>query len=91
MNFSWDANKARSNLAKHTVSFEEASTVFADSLSVSIPDPLHSDEEERFILLGLSLHGRLIVVVHTEQDDIVRIISARLATAHERKQYEQGT
>ena len=91
MKFTWDKNKATSNLTKHGVSFEEASTVFADFLSSLIADPLHTEQEERFILLGMSNSQRLLIVVHTEQEDTVRIISARPATALERKQYEQGT
>ena len=91
MKFIWSQAKASSNQSKHNVSFEEASTVFADALSLVIDDPLHSEEEERFILVGMSARQRLLVVVHTETEETIRIISARLATAHERKQYEQGT
>ena len=89
MKFNWDSRKAAANLTKHGVSFEEASTVFADELSSLIADPLHSENEARFILLGMSISQRLLVVVHTEQDDAIRIISARRATRNERKQYEQ--
>lgn len=85
----WDPKKARSNLSKHNVSFEEATTVFTDSMSITIPDPLHSNEEERFIIVGQSARFRLLVVVHTDQEDKIRIISARLATARERKTYEE--
>lgn len=91
MKFTWDLNKANSNVTKHGVSFEEASTVFADFLSCLIADPLYTEQEERFILLGMSNNQRLLIVVHTEQEDTVRIISARPATARERNQYEQGT
>jgi uncharacterized DUF497 family protein len=87
----WDAEKAARNLAKHGVSFDEAATVFADPLSVTIHDPRHSVGEERLVALGLSHRGRLLVVVHTERGDAVRIISARLATRHERSDYEQGS
>ena len=87
----WDRRKAAANLNKHGVSFEEASTVFADVLSSLIADPLHSENEARFILLGMSISQRLLVVVHTEQEDAIRIISARRATPYERKQYEQET
>jgi uncharacterized DUF497 family protein len=90
MKFIWDEDKAQSDLSKHGVSFEEAATVFADFLSATIPDPLHSDEEERFIIVGMSARQRLLVVVHAEQDDTIRLISARPATTRERKQYEQG-
>ena len=89
--FEWDANKAASNLAKHAVSFEEAATVFGDPVSITIPDPAHSQIEVRFVILGRSHHGRLLVVVHTERGDNIRIISARLASRHERKQYEEAS
>jgi uncharacterized protein len=88
--FEWDTEKAESNLQKHGVSFEEAATVFFDPLSLTIPDPLHSDEENRFVTTGLSDQQRQLVVVHSEGDDRIRIISARLATPVERKKYESG-
>ncbi|HEY0407448.1 MAG TPA: BrnT family toxin [Pyrinomonadaceae bacterium] len=88
--FEWDREKAESNLQKHGVSFEEAATVFFDSLSLTIPDPLHSNEENRFVTTGLSNQQRQLVVAHAEGDDSLRIISARLATASERKKYESG-
>jgi hypothetical protein len=88
--FEWDTEKAESNLQKHDVSFEEAATVFFDPLSLTIPDPLHSDEENRFVTTGLSNQQRQLVVVHSERDDRIRIISARLATSGERKKYESG-
>lgn len=77
LTFEWDANKARTNLSKHGMSFEEASTVFADARSLTIPDPLHSKAEDRFISLGTSHRGKLLVVVHTEE----ATISASLARA----------
>jgi uncharacterized DUF497 family protein len=86
----WDANKARANLAKHTVSFQEATTVFGDPVSLTIPDPAHSQTENRFIVLGRSHQGRLLVVVHTERGDNVRIISVRPASRRERKYYEEA-
>jgi uncharacterized protein len=86
--FEWDAEKAESNLQKHEVSFEEAATIFFDPLSLTIPDPLHSDEEDRFVTTGLSNQQRHLVVVHSERDDRIRVISARLATSSERKRYE---
>ena len=89
LQFEWDDNKARTNLAKHGVSFEEASTVFADPLSIAIPDPAHSQVEDRFIILGQSHRQRLLVVVHTERGDKIRLISARRASRNERKQYEE--
>ena len=89
MQFIWDSRKARQNLKKHGVPFEEASTVFADPLAGTISDPDHSFEETRFVTIGFSAKGRLLVVVHTEEDDDpVRIISAREATSQERKRYE---
>ena len=90
LTFEWDEEKAKRNVRKHKVSFEEASTVFADPLSLTIPDPLHSEEEDRFVTMGMSIKGRLLVVVHTERGDIIRIISARLATPRERRDYERG-
>ncbi len=88
--FEWDPNKARRNLEIHGVSFDEASTAFKDTLSLTIYDPLHSDEEDRFILIGNSASNRLLVVVHTEIREKIRIISARKATKKERKQYEKN-
>ena len=89
MKFVWDNNKALSNIRKHGVSFEEASSVLADFLSVTIPDPLYPGNEERLITIGQSERQRLLVVVHTEQGDIIRLISARQATVQERKRYEE--
>jgi uncharacterized DUF497 family protein len=91
LSFEWDQNKAKINLAKHEVSFEEAATAFGDALSLTIPDPAHSQAEDRWILLGQSNQGELLVVVHTERGDNTRIISARLASRLERKQYEEST
>jgi uncharacterized DUF497 family protein len=88
--FEWDIEKAKSNLQKHEVSFEEAATVFFDPLSLTIPDPLHSGEQNRFVTTGLSNRQRQLVVVHSEADDRIRIISARFATSSERKKYESG-
>lgn len=85
----WHPTKARSNHRKHGVTFEEAVTVFNDPLSSTISDPLHSDDEERFIIIGQSIQQRLLVVVHTDRVDSIRIISARVANAHERKTYEE--
>ena len=89
MYFEWDAQKAKSNLTKHRVSFEEAATVFGDRLSVTIPDPDYSSGERRFVTVGLSAHGRLLVVVHTDRGNNIRLISARLATKGERRKYEE--
>ncbi len=85
-----DKDKAEENLKKHEVSFEEATTVFVDPLSVTIPDPLHSEDENRFVITGLSHEQRQLVVVFTERGQNIRIISARLATSRERKKYEEG-
>lgn len=87
--FEWDARKAKSNLAKHGVSFGEAATVLGDPSSLTITDPAHSQEEERFISLGKSEAGRLLVVVFTERGDSMRIISARRASRRERLTYEE--
>lgn len=88
--FEWDPKKAKENLEIHGISFDEASTAFGDTLSLAIYDPLHSDEEDRFVLIGNSYKTRLLVVVHTERTDRVRLISARKATKKERKQYEEN-
>jgi len=89
--FKWDENKAKVNLQKHGVSFEEAATVFGDPLSLTIGDPIHSTEEERFVILGYSYRNRMLVITHTERGDTIRIISARRATRQERKTYEKST
>jgi uncharacterized DUF497 family protein len=86
--FEWDSAKAEANLQKHGVSFEEATTAFYDALSSTIPDPLHSEAEARFVLLGQTSAGRLVVVVHVDRGAIIRLISARAATRKERKEYE---
>lgn len=88
--FEWDESKARRNLRKHGIDFNEASTVFADSLSITIPDPDHSQEEQPWVTVGLSNRHRLLVVVHTEENESVRIISARKADRIERRKYEEG-
>jgi uncharacterized protein len=90
LSFEWDENKAKSNVTKHGVSFDEASTVFGDALSLTIPDPAHSQVEGRFIIVGQSYRGKLLVVVHTERGDNIRIISARRASRRERKTYEES-
>ncbi|HEX5707732.1 MAG TPA: BrnT family toxin [Pyrinomonadaceae bacterium] len=90
IDFEWDREKAEQNFVKHGVAFEEATTVFADTLSLTITDPLHSEAEERFVITGLSNKGRQLVVVFTERGERVRLISARQATSGERKKYEEG-
>ncbi len=87
--FEWDPEKAEANLSKHGVSFAEAVTAFGDPLSMNMPDPDHSESEQRFIVLGMSDRYRLLVVSYTERPLRTRIISARLATRHERRQYEE--
>jgi uncharacterized DUF497 family protein len=89
MRFEWDPEKAKRNLKKHRVSFDEAVTTFYDPLSATFEDPDHSDDEQRYITIGFSSQGRLLVVGHAERGEIVRIISARPATAHERKKHEE--
>lgn len=91
LSFEWDENKAKSNLAKHGVSFQEASTVFGDPLSLTIPDPAHSQAEDRFIIIGHSHQRELLVVVHTERGDNMRVVSARRASRRERKTYEESS
>jgi uncharacterized DUF497 family protein len=88
LQFEWDSKKAQSNKRKHGITFEEASIIFGDPLSITIPDPAHSVGEDRFITVGTSVDNKLLVVVHTDRDDIIRIISARNATRSERRQYE---
>ncbi len=89
--FEWDKEKAKRNRRDHKVSFEEGRTVFDDPFSITIPDPDHSDEEERYIDIGESMNGRLLVVVYTERPPYIRIISCRKATRKERNIYEEGT
>ena len=90
LEFQWDNRKAEDNLRKHSISFQEATTVFSDFLSLTIPDPLHSQSEERLVTIGHSEKQRLLVVVHTERGDVIRIIFARNATSYERKTYESN-
>ena len=90
MEFEWDEEKATANLAKHGVSFDEAKAVFDDPLNVDFYDPDHSVDEHRYIILGESQQRRLLIVSYTERDDIVRLISAREVTRHERETYEEG-
>jgi len=90
MKFKWDEAKAAKNLVKHGVQFEEAQTVFDDPRCVDFYDPDHSDDEKRFLRIGRSRAGRLLVVSYTERRNSVRLIGAREATPRERKTYEQG-
>ena len=90
MEFEWDNNKAITNLQKHGVSFAEAATVFGDPLSTTFPDPDHSIDESRFITIGLSTGGKIIILSHTDREERIRIISARKATRKEQRFYEEG-
>ncbi len=89
LHFEWDAGKAAKNVRKHSVSFGEAVTTFGDLASVRIDDPVHSEVEDRFVIVGASARQRLLVTAFTERDDRIRIISSRRATSTERAQYEQ--
>ncbi|MBC8334398.1 MAG: BrnT family toxin [Anaerolineales bacterium] len=89
MIFEWNPQKAQTNEKKHGISFDEASTVFLDTYSLTIYDPLHSESEDRFVIIGNSLKNRILTVVHIERGDNMRIISARKATQKERKYYEK--
>jgi uncharacterized DUF497 family protein len=89
VNFEWDAEKAEANLKKHSVSFDEAKTVFRDPMYLIFADPDHSIDEKRFLLLGVSKSDRLLFVSYTEREFATRIISARKATRRERKLYEE--
>ena len=90
MDFEWNIQKADNNAKKHNISFEEATTVFGDALSVTFPDPEHSLQEDRYLMIGLSDKYKVLVVSHTHRDESIRIISAREATMRERKFYEHG-
>jgi uncharacterized DUF497 family protein len=90
MDFEWDDDKAVLNERKHGVTVSEAMTVFADPLSVTAFDPLHSDREDRFLTMGMSIDGVLLVVSHVDRGEVIRIISAREATRREREDYEDG-
>jgi hypothetical protein len=86
--FEWDPSKARTNLRKHRVAFREAATVLRDSLAITVLDPDHSQEEDRYITIGVSVRGRILMVAHTDRGDRTRIISARELTRAEREAYE---
>ena len=91
MEFEWNPDKAKSNDKKHSVFFREAATVFNDSLSITFPDSDHSIGENRYVMIGVSRFGQLLVVAHTDRGEKIRIISARKATLQERRFYEQGS
>jgi uncharacterized protein len=90
LEFEWDGRKDTANFAKHRVWFEEAATVFGDTLGRIVRDLRHSNDEERFVILGLSSSGRLLPVMFTERGEMIRIISARQVTSSERKNYAEG-
>ena len=89
MKIEWDPKKAKSNLIKHRVSFEEATTALSDPIAATGVDPDHSIAEERYITFGVSERGRLLVIAHTDEEEIIRIVSARIASKGERKLYEE--
>jgi uncharacterized protein len=89
LKFEWHPDKAKQNKRKHKVSFEEASTVFADLLSATVFDLDHSEAEDRYITVGFSEQNRLLIVSHTERGDTIRIISARELTPLEKQEYEE--
>ena len=90
MAFEWDENKSAANQSRHRVSFDEARTVFDDPLYVDFYDPDHSEEEQRYIIIGQSQQGRLLIVSYTERENVVRLISAREVTRGEREAYEEN-
>jgi len=87
--FEWDEEKAASNFKKHKISFREGATVFNDEFIATMPDPSQSEMEERFVAIGLSVTGRILVVIYTERGEKTRLISCRRATSAERKWYEE--
>jgi uncharacterized DUF497 family protein len=89
LTFEWDENKAKANFKKHNVSFEEGKTIFNDPLLFTFPDPEHSEYEQRYINIGLSSKGRVLILIHTERGENIRIISCRKATSAERRVYEK--
>jgi uncharacterized DUF497 family protein len=87
--FEWDAHKSRANMRKHGIEFDEAATVFKDPISITSYDPNHSEEEQRFITVGMSTAGHLLLIAHTDRGDRIRIIGARELTRRERQAYEE--
>ena len=90
MDFEWNRQKAEINIQKHSVAFEEASSVFGDTLSITFPDPDHSIKEQRYLIIGLSSKNRILIISHLYYNETIRIISTRRATKQERKFYECG-
>lgn len=91
LRFGWDEEKAKKNLKNHKISFEEAKTVFNDPFLLTFSDPDHSVEEQRYVSIGKSSKGRIVIVIHTDRNDNIRIISSRKATKSERKSHEEGS
>ena len=91
LNFEWEEEKSKANFKKHKVNFDEATTVFIDPFSITIPDSDHSEDEQRYIDIGSSDNGHVLIVVYTERGSNIRIISCRKATSLERKRYEEGS
>jgi uncharacterized protein len=89
VNFEWDPGKARQNRRKHRISFQEAATVFGDPLALTYSDPDHSQSEQRFITVGMSSAGRVLIIAHVDRNENIRIINARKTTQRERKYYEE--
>ena len=90
LTFEWDEEKAKENLKRHKVSFEEAKTIFNDPFLLTFPDPDHSEGEERYLNIGQSATGKILIVIHTERQSCIRLISCRKTTKKERTSYEQG-
>ena len=90
MEFEWDPRKNEANIRKHGVAFSEAATVFGDILSITVPDPDHSQEEDRYIITGVSGQNRLMMVAHLERGERIRIISARELNRSEKRDYEEN-
>lgn len=90
LSFEWNHEKAVGNIQKHGISFDEACTVFSDTLSLTIHDPLHSSEEDRFTIVGVSVNNRILTIIHTYRKSNIRIITARKATKKERLYYENN-
>lgn len=88
--FEWDDKKAKANLKKHKISFEDATTIFNDPLMFTFPDTQHSDEEDRYIGIGKTDKGIILVVVHVDKEKVIRLISCRKAAASERRRYEEN-
>jgi uncharacterized protein len=90
LTFEWDEIKARENLKKHKIAFDEGKTIFGDPLLLTFPDTHSSEGEERYVNIGMSTQDRILVLIHTERRGKIRIISCRKATAPERRDYEEG-